>query len=188
MSSNEELDEGEILERYIILLLGIIDKPIPSLIHLQKEIFILSQANPTIQKFINFEKHYYGPYSQDINEIIQDPLYYKDAFNRDQSGRIAITPRGKEIYNQLIDRYKSNKRFLEFLAMIKMTRELYDKLTSEEFLLLIYITYEKYIEKSKVSKEILSKNKRIKLARNLLKKGIITENRFNEMVNYSTNS
>ena len=40
MSSNEALDELEIIERYILLLLGILDRPIPSSLHLQKELFV----------------------------------------------------------------------------------------------------------------------------------------------------
>jgi len=71
------------------------------------------------------------------------------------------------------------------LAIIKMIRELYDKLTSKELLLLIYITYDDYKEKSKISKEILSKNERNRLAHNLFKKGAITETRYNELVKYS---
>ena len=71
------------------------------------------------------------------------------------------------------------------LAMMKMTRQIYDKLTIEELLLLIYVTYEEFKEKSKVSKRILSKNNRNRLAHNLFKKGVITETRYNELVKYS---
>jgi len=185
MSSNEALDELEIIERYILLLLGILDRPIPSSLHLQKELFVLTQANPKIERIFNFEKHYYGPYSQDLDELVKEPLYYKETFNLKKNGEISITERGRKLFNEIIKKYSENIRFSEMLAMMKMTRELYDKLTFDELLLLIYITYGEFKEKSKVSKKILSRENRNKLAHNLFKKGVITETRYNELVNYS---
>jgi len=188
MSSNEKLDEMEIIERYIILLLGVLDKSIPTRIHLQKELFVLSKANPKINKFFNFEKHYYGPYSQDLAELVKEPLYYKEAFYLEKNGKISITDKGKKLFEEIVEQYQGDIRFSEMLAMMKMTRELYDKLTTEELLLLIYVTYGEFKEKSKVSKKILSKNIRNRLAHNLLKKGVITETRYYELVNYNNDS
>jgi len=185
MSSNEDLDELEVIERYILLLLGVLDKSIPTSYHLQKELFILSQANPKIKQIFNFEKHYYGPYSQDLAELVKEPLYYKEAFNFEKSGKISITEKGKKLFQEIVNRYKDNIKFSEMLAMMKMTRQIYDKLTFEELLLLIYVTYEEFKEKSKVSQRILSKINRKRLAHNLFKKGVITETRYNELVKYS---
>lgn len=185
MSSNEDLDELEVIERYILLLLGVLDKSIPTPYHLQKELFVLSQANPKIKKIFNFEKHYYGPYSQDLAELVKEPLYYKEAYNLEKSGKISITEKGKKLFQEIVNRYKENIKFSEMLALMKMTRQIYDKLTTEELLLLIYVTYEEFKEKSKISKRILSKNNRNRLAHNLFKKGVITETRYNELVKYS---
>jgi len=146
------------------LLLGVLDKPIPSSLHLQKELFVLSQANPKIKKKICFEKHYYGPYSQDLAELVKDPMYYKEAFNLGNFGKIIITDEGKKIFLNIVESYKDKSRFSELLAMMRMTRELYDKLTKNELLFLIYITYEEFKEKSKVSKSILSRDNRVRLA------------------------
>lgn len=50
---NKEV-EKEAME-YIILLLGVDNKPVPSMLHLQMELFILSKVNPKLQALFNFE-------------------------------------------------------------------------------------------------------------------------------------
>jgi len=87
MNQREELDELEVIERYIILLLGTVNRPVPSREHLQKELFILSRTNPKIASFITFEKHYEGPYSLDIDELLRNPMYYPEAYQIDKNGR-----------------------------------------------------------------------------------------------------
>jgi len=77
----------EIVERYIILLLGVVDRPIPSILHLEKEMFILTRANPKIASFIPFMKHYKGPYSDVINDLVKNPVYYTSAY-RLEDGKI----------------------------------------------------------------------------------------------------
>ncbi len=93
---SEELDEVEVIERYIILLLGILDQPIPTLIHLEKELFILSRVNPIISKVLTFEKHYFGPYSDDVRELVVHPSYYSGAYEYDT--KISLTDIGKIEY------------------------------------------------------------------------------------------
>jgi hypothetical protein len=177
---NEELTENEIIERYLILLLGIVDKPVPSPEHLQKELFIMSRANPKAANFIKFEKHYKGPYSIDIEELIKNPLYYKDAYRCYAQDIIQITPRGKEIYNQLVEHYSKNDKFKEFLGILKMIRDFYDRLSKDELLFLMYVTYPEYKEYSRISEKLLSKKREI--AKGLLDKRIITEKRFLEII------
>lgn len=177
----EELSEVEIMERYIILLLGVMDKSIPSLLHLEKELFILSRASPNVSRFITFMKHYYGPYSDDVRELVKNPVYYSGAYEYDGK-RVNLTPEGREIYNNLIEEYSDNPRFNELIGILKMTRELYEKLSTEELLFLIYITYPEYREKSRVSEQLLSRDKKKELAQKLLRKGIITEDRYLEVL------
>jgi hypothetical protein len=66
--------------------------------------------------------------------------------------------------------------------MMKMVRNLYDKLPTDELLFLIYSTYEDYTEKSTKSKELLSSPKRERIAESLMRKGLITEKRYAELV------
>lgn len=178
-----ELTEVEVTERYLILLLGAADRPISSLEHLQKELFVLSKANPKIAEFVSFEKHYKGPYSIEVADLINNPVYYPNAYQRDRNGKSWLNPEGKKIYEELVKRYSDDPRFKELIGMIKMIREMYDKLSREELLFMIYITYPDYKEKSKVSDELLSLPKRKEIAKKLLKKGMITEKRYKELVN-----
>ena len=179
----KEMDRLEIVEKYIILLLGIVDKPVPSILHLEKEMFILSRANPTVAKFVSFLKHYKGPYSDVLKELIDSPLYHKDAY-KVVNDRIMLTSKGKEIFEKIVKNYEKDKRFRQLLGTLKMIRELYDRLSDEELLLLIYITYPDFREKSNVSDKLLAPEKREEIARKLLKKGLITEKRYREIVEY----
>jgi len=174
------LNENQIIENYLILLIGAEDDPIPSREHLQKELFILSKANPKLNSFFKFEKHYEGPFSRDIAELIQEPLFYVNAFNYGRS--ISLTPSGKKIYQELVKKYSKDKKFRDFISLIKMVRKLYDILTVKELLLLIYLTYPSYKEHSSLCRELMKPSVKNKLLKNLLSKGRITEERFQELV------
>lgn len=178
------VDEVEVIERYILLLLGVIDKSIPSLIHLEKELFILSRVNPLISTFLVFEKHYYGPYSDDVRELIVHPSYYSGAIEY-VNNKIHLTEKGRKDYKSLMEDYSDNSKFKEFIALMKKTREIYEKLSVEELLFLIYLTYPEYREASEVSDKLLLKNKRKEISSRLLKKGMITEERLKEAFSYA---
>jgi uncharacterized protein YwgA len=175
---NNDLDENEIIERYIILFLGVDKQPIPSILHLEKEIFILSNFNNVIKNFFNFQKHYYGPYSQELKESVEEPHYFSDAWII-EGNKIEITEKGKQIFQKFLDEYRGNKRFNEVLEVIKLVRRMYEKLSMEELLLLVYVTYPKYRIKSQIFDEIYSKKDKIALS--LLKKGLITKERCEEI-------
>ncbi|MHA1661255.1 MAG: hypothetical protein ACTSUT_19320 [Promethearchaeota archaeon] len=182
MSSEEDLDELKIIEQYIILLLGVMDKPIPSTTHLQKELFFLSKANPIISNFITFQKHYFGPYSDVVDDLSRNPVHFKDPFEYDKDGKFLLIENGKEIFNKLVDVNNANENFKKMLSAMKLARKFYEKLTTDELLFLIYITYGEYIEKSHKAKELLSKRNRFKIAQQLLNKGVITKGRYLELV------
>jgi len=181
-SKDNAVPVTEVIERYLILLLGVVEKPIPSSIHVQKELFILSKANPRIAEFITFEKHYKGPYSADLADVSRDPAYYSSAFGFDEYGRLFLTQKGKDVYKKIINDNANNSRFQELLSMIKLTRELYDKLSKNELMFLVYITYNEYTEKSNISKSLLAPASRKKFTRALLCKGLISEERAQELL------
>lgn len=181
----EELDRLEAIERYLILLLGVVDRPIPSKEHIQKELFVLSRANRIISEIFKFEGHYEGPFSPDLAEILESPVYFANAFARDKRG-YWLTEKGKKIYDELVQKYYNDEKFRALLAAMKMARKLYNDLSVEELLFLIYVTYPEYREKSIRSKELLSKKR--ELAKRLLEKGLITEKRFMELISYDNSS
>jgi len=178
----EGMEEAEIVERYIILLLGAADEPIPTAIHVQKELFALAKANPRMGDFIRFEKHNFGPYSTEVSDSSKHPVFHPDAYRMDRSSGLQLTAEGKRIYQSLIKENSSKPRFNELLAMMRMVRRLYDGLTVDELLLLIYVTYGEYTERSRVSDSLLAPANRRRLAASLLRKGAITEDRYAELV------
>ena len=182
----EKLDRLEVLEMYIILLLGVLDRPIPSKEHLHKELFVLSRSNPKVGEILSFEKHYKGPYSPDVAEIMRSPLYYREAFYFDKKGRCHLTDEGRKIYENIVREYGKNEKFQAFLAAMKMIRELYERLSVDELLFLIYISYPEYREKSLFFEKLLSRKR--ELAESLWKKGLITEKRFKEIVGNDNSS
>lgn len=179
----KQLERLKIVENYIILLLGIVDRPIPSILHLEKEMFILSRTNPVVANFIPFMRHYKGPYSDVLNDLVKNPLFYTNAY-RIINGRIQLTPKGKKIFDEIVKANEKNERFRQLLATLKMIRELYDRLSDEELLLLVYVTYPEFRERSDISDRLLSAHKREEIARKLLKKGLITEKRYREIVEH----
>lgn len=173
------LDSSEIIEKYIIVLLGVVDRPIPSIIHLEKEMFLLSKAYPKIKKIIEFSKHNFGPYSDEIRDIIEDSGYTeRDLFMKINS-KITLTEKGKKKYNELVKKYENDEKFKQLLILAKMIRTLYDKLNEDELMFLIYETYPEYKEKS--IKYFSLQEKKKKLIKSMLRKGIITEARFKEL-------
>lgn len=87
----------------------------------------------------------------------------------ESEGKFKLIPKVKEIYNKLVENYKDNDDFKKILSAMKLVRKLYEKLTTEELLFLIYATYEEYAEKSHKAKNLLSKRNRLRLTQQLLK-------------------
>jgi hypothetical protein len=176
------VDEVEVVERYIILLLGAGEGPIPKRVHVQKELFALVEANPRMGEFIRFERHYFGPYSTEIEDASENPVHHPDAYRMVQGEGLSLTDEGRRVFEALTRENSSNPRFKELLAMMAMVRQLYDGLTRDELLLLIYSTYDEYTDRSQVSEELLEPSRRRRLAESLLRKGAITEGRYAELV------
>jgi len=93
---------------------------------------------------------------------------------------VELTPQGRREYQRLYVASSANPQKGPILAAMKMVRELYDKLSLEELLLLIYDTYPEYQKKSDVF-EAIRKSKK-KLADDLVRKGFISEARHKELI------
>lgn len=175
------------LEHLILLLLGARDQKI-SLLHLEKEAFFLWNFHPDIKKFMRFISHYRGPYSEEIQQVIRNPfnlincwIYTPPArYDALSGGYVELTPHGRGEYQRLYAASSANSQMEPILAAMTMVRELYDKLSMEELLLLIYDTYPEYQKKSDVFESIRRSKKR--LAENLVKKGYIDEDRYEDLL------
>ena len=175
------------LEHLILLLLGARDQKI-SILHLEKEAFFLWNFHPDIKKFMSFISHYRGPYSEEIQQVIRNPFhlincwtYIPPAWHDTMSGGyVELTPQGRSEYQRLYAASSANPQMEPILAAMTMVRELYDKLSKEELLLLIYDTYPEYQKKSDVFETIRKSKKR--LANDLVRKGFISEDRYEELI------
>jgi len=175
------MDSSKFVEDYAILMLGVKKSPVPSILHLQKELFILSKLNPKVQEHFDFIAYYKGPFSPILNSVIEDSVYVKDAFDI-KNNKILLGEGGCKEFKRIIEKNKDNPRLQDSLLQMSLIRDLYEKLTEKELLLLIYDTYKEFPEKSLVSDEILN-NKEVTnlLINSLLSKSIITLERYNEL-------
>jgi hypothetical protein len=172
------------LENFVLLVIGAVNRPI-SILHLEKEVFLLWNFHPAIKAYLHFIKHYRGPFSVEIERIAKNPFYLENCWDYippkkgdDLSGGyLILNPKGEMEYSKLFEQANSNLSLQHLLTGIKMVRELYDNLTLEELLLLIYDTYPEYRERSNVYFKI--HDKREILAKRMRNKGIIDDERFN---------
>lgn len=169
------------LEQLVMLLLGSAPGPIPSAEHLQKEAFVLTQVNPKLSSLLRFENHYRGPYSARLQEVSLDPLYYEQAYVVKADGKIEMTVKGKKQYEKMIGD-GSEGEYDDIVIAASMVRDMYDRLTVDELLFLIYDTYPAYTSKSNVHDRYKDPDTRRRLATSLVKKDLITQGRFKELI------
>ena len=141
--------------------------------------FIFSNFNPTVKKFVNFRSHYKGPYSQELQALVESPLYFTSAWEI-EDGKIRLTEKGKILFKELVKLFENDEKFNRNMESLRLIREIYDRLSPDELLLLIYITYPEYGEKSKLFDRIQKRKEEI--ARSLLRKGLITRKRYEEIL------
>ncbi len=176
------------LENFILLVLGMVDRPM-SMLHLEKEVFLLWNFDKQIQPFLRFIKHFRGPFSKEIQETIFDPVYLDEHWeyippkktDNISGGCVVVTDIGNEEYARLFSKMAEREEFVHLLAGIKMVRELYDKLTLKELLLLIYDTYPEFVQNSDISEDI--NQQKPLLIKSLMRKGFLDEERYISLIN-----
>ena len=189
MMIEEDQDERQKgIENLIVLILGASDRKQLSMLHLEKESFLLWNFHPGIKAFIDFIKHYHGPYSVEIKETVEKPMYCIECWHyirpgkgdRLTGGYVQLTQKGIREHNRLVRKLMKDPDLRQLFSAIKIVRRLYDELSPEELLLLIYSTYPEYIKMSDVYKEIASK--RESLSYGLMKRGLIDQKRLESLV------
>jgi len=172
------------IEFSILLLLGQSNNKI-SLLHLEKEMFLLWNSIPDIKNILVFIPSVSGPYSEELETVVKNPYYLRDYWkyippdNNDilSEGYVKPSPQCLIKYQRV---YSNNGRLIHRFVEFKMVRELYDKLSFEEILLLMYDTYPEYWIKSDICENI-HKSRKI-IAEGLKNKGFITEERYQELI------
>lgn len=156
-----------------------------SILHLQKEAFLLWKFDNQLKDSMHFISHLKGPFSRDIEETIEYPMAlincwktYKPSRNDDLSGGfIKITSKGITKYNKIEKEIKKSEieELLHLLTASQIVTHIYNKLSVEELLLLIYDTYPNFTKKSSIYEKIYS-NKDI-ISKQLIAKELIDEKR-----------
>ena len=178
------IEEDEYVERYIILLLGVKDECIPSNTHLQKELYILTKIDPSLEKIFDYDNYNFGIYSKIVAEKIDEPFYFDEAYEYNSKKQICLTTSGKQHYSKIIMEKGALEKtsFEHILGAMKLIRITYDKFSVSELELIMYISYPDTAKNSTIINKI-SKNK-IGILDGLLRKGYITQNRYEEMLKY----
>ena len=135
-----EIEKG--IKRYVLLLLGAADRPIPSFLHLQRELFIVSEKDHGKITNETYLKRGVGAgFNADADigfdtgvDIGFEPT--SRLYGRDPEGNFHITPIGKREYNELVRNHRDDLKFDELLSRTKIVRELYDSMSEEEILYL----------------------------------------------------
>lgn len=161
-------DIQEVRENLVLLLLGTTESGRHSMLQIQKEFFYLWRSSKHIQPLINFIAHYKGPYSEGLKETIASPMYLENLWNyfpprsKDKltGGFIELNADGKNKFNEMMRKIKENKNedMIQLIAAMRLLHDLYDRLSTEEFLLLVYVNPDnkKFIIKSEIYDQIVN--------------------------------
>ncbi len=185
-----DVDPQRGVEMFLLLLIGGGTGRI-SMLHLEKEAFILWNFHPGVHDFIQFVAHLRGPFSKEIADTIRSPVYCEDCWlytppmrgDRMSGGQVELTSAGHKQYNNLFELMQKQQQpsLNALLTGIRMVRRLYDQLTDEELLLLIYDTYPNFATKSTVIANI--EKRRIELAEQMARRGVIDRERLESLIN-----
>ncbi len=158
---NELKDKVALTEDELILLvLGIVDKPVTGKVVLQKEIFLFLQelrdkVYVTDPHFVPFK---YGPYSFRIATLLEfmEELGYIKVVNK-RYKRIAkymLTRKGKELAGYVIRKIK-DALGENFIKHLKDLRQGLDELGHDGILRYVYQHYKEYTDKSELKEKYI---------------------------------
>lgn len=173
------MDSQEVREHLVLLLLGTCESGLHSMLQIQKEFFNLWQSSERIKPLINFIAHYRGPYSDGLKDTVVAPMYLENLWdyippsNRDKltGGFIRINDNGKKEFESFIRlvKEKDNKELIQLIAAMRLLHDLYDNLSTEELLLMVYINPNNvdFITKSEIYDSIVNSEVKEKLYQRL---------------------
>ena len=143
---------------------------------------MLAKANPRLDPLISFESHYNGPYSARLQEASFEPFHRAGAYKVDREGRMHLTEEGRRVFDKKVADAGPQSKLADLLIVAEMIRMLYDKLSVDELLFLIYNTYPEETGHSNIRDSFKDASVRRRLADSLLKKEMITPERRDELI------
>jgi hypothetical protein len=159
------------IKELIILLLGVVDRP-TTIFHLQYELFVLNETKVDL----NIINEYVETIDNNSNNNNNNNNY-----NNTNNNKIRLNEKGKTYYDEIHNKYSSSNKHEKFkilLVVMKLIRNLYDKLTVEELAVLLY----EDITEASALIDGLNHNYKYKVIEGLYKKGYITEKRYRELL------
>lgn len=169
----------EDLERMIILLLGSGSGPVPSSGHLQREMYMLTKVDPGLGALFRFEPHSSGPHSPSLQRASLEPLRHEGAYEVGRHGGVCLTTEGRHAYEAMVS---GNVRMKGLAGAASFVRHVYDGIDADEFLFLISDAYSGTAELSGLDDRYRDPEARRRLADSLVDKGIITTERYGELI------
>ncbi len=170
----DEFTEKEI-EYLLLLLLATSKLKQLSHLHIQKMMFLLRDASAFLQPLFHFIKYYRGPFSKDIKEALTSPMYLDNCWtfikanDKLTGGYIKLTDQGKKRGEELVNniRKKRDQKLNQILAAMTLLHDIYDNLSAEELLYIIYKSpkFKEFTEKSTVYDDVITEEVRKKLER-----------------------
>jgi hypothetical protein len=159
------------IKELIILLLGVVDRP-TTIFHLQYELFVLNETKADL----NIINEYVETIDNNSNNN------NNNNYSNTNNNKIRLNEKGKTYYDEIHNKYSSSSnkhdKFKILLVVMKLIRNLYDKLTVEELAVLLY----EDITEASALVDGLNHNYKYKVIEGLYKKGYITEKRYRELL------
>ena len=154
--------------KYTLALLHVSrDKTIHGSLRLHKILFMVSRGVPELLEDDSYSPHEFGPFSEDVEESVIGFLEMEnliDVKHPDNSiVEYKLTPDGAHIARRVFDDMSSGGR-----DNIKRVYDLFDGLTSDEILFIVYFMYPETSKYSRVVEKIRSN--KLRLARSIYKK------------------
>ncbi|HNR44659.1 MAG TPA: UPF0175 family protein [Methanofastidiosum sp.] len=158
-------------EKIIIYAIGALDNaPVRSKIKLQKLLFLVSNVFREYEDLLEFEPHLFGPYSEIVNDILEDLI--KMELVEKYGSSYKLTPLGNDLYTRIQPTKELESVIIDF-------KDFLNDLSENELLSFIYVTYPNYIGESAKWNEL--KKDRIRYAISLLKKQKISFSKASEL-------
>jgi len=172
-------DEEETFRKKLIaLLLSGADTPITSKVNFQKELCQLIRAMPQYESIFDFIPHRLGPYSNSAKHIVENNPELFVADNK----RIYLSDEGKQ-FSSSVKKEMHPENFFALIQSITFIRSIYDHLNDDVLMFLVYMTYG-YTKKSDRFDALLKRKKQC--ADSLLRKKVITHEKYSESIKGST--
>lgn len=133
----DDLDDEEMIVLYTI---GSLNKPILTKTHLQKVLFLVINVFPEIDNLLDYKPYYYGPFSEEVEWILEDLLKQELVIEKDS--KYLLSKLGKKLFKRL----KPNE---DLKNVINDFKEFLD-VPLDFVLVFVYVFYPNYSIESRI--------------------------------------